>query len=124
MVAAFWGKDIAVEELLQPPFLAATNTTSDLSKDGKQALHYAAEEGHLDSLQLLLKFGAYTEFRDNWGNTPLHYASMNNHFECAKKLLIYGARVTPMNKDCNMPGAVAHNREMATLLNSRILVKV
>ncbi|KAF2651686.1 ankyrin, partial [Lophiostoma macrostomum CBS 122681] len=39
--------------------------------DGWSALHWAARNGHLDVLKLLLSYGARTEVRDSRGHTPL-----------------------------------------------------
>jgi ankyrin repeat protein len=39
--------------------------------DHRTALHLAANEGHLEVVELLCKAGAYLDVKDRWGETPL-----------------------------------------------------
>eukprot|EP01054_Gregarina_sp_Poly1_P008683 Gregarina_sp_Poly_1__8682@NODE_517_length_7789_cov_181_285159_g84_i1_p1_GENE_NODE_517_length_7789_cov_181_285159_g84_i1NODE_517_length_7789_cov_181_285159_g84_i1_p1_ORF_typecomplete_len885_score121_99Ank_4/PF13637_6/8_4e10Ank_4/PF13637_6/12Ank_4/PF13637_6/0_0025Ank_4/PF13637_6/3_8e02Ank_4/PF13637_6/4_3e15Ank_2/PF12796_7/1_7e08Ank_2/PF12796_7/9e06Ank_2/PF12796_7/5_9e02Ank_2/PF12796_7/4_4e03Ank_2/PF12796_7/6_8e13Ank_5/PF13857_6/0_0001Ank_5/PF13857_6/0_00099Ank_5/PF13857_6/10Ank_5/PF13857_6/0_048An len=45
---------------------------------GHTALHYVAEDGHLDCLKILLKYGAVIDMRNAQGQTPLHCACYEN----------------------------------------------
>jgi len=51
----------------------------------KTPLHFAAREGHLDVVQVLLDWGANINARDFQGVTPLELASKNAPFELASK---------------------------------------
>ncbi|KAI8903223.1 hypothetical protein EDD86DRAFT_215632 [Gorgonomyces haynaldii] len=53
---------------------------------GMTALHYAAEEGHLEIVRLLLQKGALASV-SNHGETPLQLAQDNGHSEICKLLL-------------------------------------
>jgi hypothetical protein len=46
-----------------------------VNKCGSSALHYAAENGSSDLVDLLIKTGANPYLRDVWGRTPLHAAT-------------------------------------------------
>jgi lysophospholipase len=47
--------------------------------DGRTALHLAASEGHIESVQVLLQFEANLTARDRWGNTPHDDAVRGGH---------------------------------------------
>lgn len=51
---------------------------------GKTPAHYAAENGHLEVLQLLFYFGANLYETDNSGETPLQLATKYKHLDCAE----------------------------------------
>jgi len=57
----------------------------------KTPLHYAAEKGGLDILQLLLDHKADVNAPDEFGWTPLYYAEANGHAAAAKLLRQSGA---------------------------------
>ena len=57
----------------------------------KTAIHWAAEEGRLDSVRNLLAQGADLHIRDFFGETPLHYAAERGHLEVVVALLDAGA---------------------------------
>ncbi|PVI00471.1 ankyrin [Periconia macrospinosa] len=75
------------------------------------ALHYAAANGHVDIIKLLLSFGSTTGTAppsssasglinacNDSGNTALHWAALNGHLESVKALVQSGADVTIINK--------------------------
>lgn len=71
------------------------------------ALHYAAANGHLDVLKVLLPPQAEKVIEpasgpinavNDAGNTPLHWAALNGHLECVKLLMHSGADITIFNK--------------------------
>ncbi|KAJ5666742.1 hypothetical protein N7462_011151 [Penicillium macrosclerotiorum] len=53
----------------------------------KTALHWAAENGHKDILQLLLEWGSSISSQDQYGETALHYAAESGHTELVQALL-------------------------------------
>ena len=64
---------------------------------GKTALHYAARDGHLSTVQVLLDAGAVLDDRDPNGITPLLYAASNDRVEVARLLIARGADVNAVD---------------------------
>ncbi|KAJ4373456.1 ankyrin repeat-containing protein [Didymella sp. IMI 355093] len=67
------------------------------------ALHYAAANGHIDIVKLLLststsKPAPFLNLTNSSGNTPLHWASLNGHLEAVKLLIEAGGDITIFNK--------------------------
>ncbi|KAF2280018.1 ankyrin [Westerdykella ornata] len=71
------------------------------------ALHYAAANGHVDVLKLLLPSDSRkgtappsspVNAINDAGNTPLHWAALNGRLDCVKLLVEAGADVTIINK--------------------------
>lgn len=60
---------------------------------GKTALHYAARDGHLSTVRLLLDAGAAIDDRDPNDITPLLYAASNDRVDVARLLIARGADV-------------------------------
>lgn len=58
---------------------------------GRKALHYAAEAGHLDAVDLLLKSGCSVNAMDKNNSTPLYFAVKTNRADILKRLLDHGA---------------------------------
>ena len=54
-------------------------------------MHWAAQGGHIDTVQFLLEQGAAIEAKDQWHCTPLHRAAQNGHTATAAFLLDRGA---------------------------------
>lgn len=71
-------------------------------QEGVTAAHYAAQEGHLETLRLLLLAGADADAtirREKW--TPLHVACYCDRLECVVELLRHGANP---KAQCFLPG--------------------
>jgi ankyrin repeat protein len=86
VLAAAWGKANAVKALIQGR--AEVNTTD---KDGKSAVYWAAQEGHVEVLEILLQHEEATQvsfasehYRQN---TPLHVAAWKGQTEAFKVLM-------------------------------------
>lgn len=68
------------------------------STTGHTALHYVAEDGQLDCLKVLLKYGAVIDLRNAQGQTPLHCACYENRRDVAEFLIAHGSRLN--QRDC------------------------
>ena len=63
-----------------------------------QPLHIAAEKGHLQVAQLLVRSGAEINAIDLNGDTPLHFACVNGHLGIVSWLLTRGPNLSIKNK--------------------------
>ncbi len=76
------------------------NQSDDQSRT---AMHYAAMNGNLQIIAILIKAGAKLDPVDPLEDTPLHLAADQNQTEAAKLLLDSGAEVDRQNKDGMTP---------------------
>lgn len=83
-----------------------------------RSLHYAAREGHLEIVQMLLAAGADVNVQDGQGWTPLHVAARNGHREMVQALIAVGADRTIRNRDGHTALDVALNQEVIDYLNN------
>lgn len=68
--------------------------------DGLAAIHWAADRGYANILDILLSNGANVDLIDkDSGQTALHYAISCGHVECVKILLKYGANPNISDSD-------------------------
>lgn len=68
-------------------------------KDGLTALHFAAENGHIDCLQWILSLQKINvNVQDRWGMTPLHKACFAQKKEACEWLILRGADLTVMTE--------------------------
>jgi ankyrin repeat protein len=58
---------------------------------GIAPLHVAAAEGHLETITLLVQYGANINIQDAEGCSPLEFALRGGHFDCASFLIKVGA---------------------------------
>ena len=56
-------------------------------------MHYAAQNGQYEMVDVLLKAGLSRDARTKVDRTPLHYASQEGHSEIVSLLIWYGADV-------------------------------
>jgi ankyrin repeat protein len=83
---AAWSGDVEVGELLfTHPSTMSIVDAQDHSN--LTALHLAAERGHTNFIELLMRKRADPLLRATGGNTPLHYAAFNNHSGAASFIL-------------------------------------
>lgn len=66
------------------------------------ALHYAAKEGHVSTIQTLLSLGADINAKDERNRSALHLACAGQHAACVKFLLCSG-----LEDSLDMTGALA-----------------
>jgi ankyrin repeat protein len=91
------------------------NQTDDDSRTG---LHYAAMNGNLSIIAIMVKAGARFDVKDKLGNTPLHLAVDRNQAEAVQLLLDVGAPVDPENKNGMTPLMIAANRGYLEIVQS------
>ena len=103
--AASWRNDIST---IKAHIDAGTNIDTVDDWTGKTALHYAAEYGHLEIVELLLANSANVNRRDDDKATPLYFAAVGGFVDVARLLLDYGADINARDKakESPMDGAV------------------
>ena len=90
---------VALEQLLQRP-----RNPNEANNDGKTPLFYAAEQGHIQLVELLLEAGAKTdepEFARGW--TPLLTAAQNSRLDIVQFLVEVGAAKDHTDNDGATP---------------------
>jgi len=88
--AAYQGDLNKIKSLLEKdPNLANTKNATF----GRTPLHWAAQEGQKEVVELLITKGADPNGKDKWGYTPLHRAAAAGHKEVAELLVTNGADV-------------------------------
>src|SRR6266702_2234908 len=113
---AAWKGDLARVQVLlkENPGLISSD-----DKTGETTLHWAANGGHKDVVDLLLADGARPDARDDSGYTPLHTAAYNGRTDVADLLLSNKAHIEARDSSGFTPltcAASNGNREVAVLL--------
>ena len=67
------------------------NVEATAEESGRRPIHQAAQNGHLETLQLLLKYEADPDSKEIDGATPLWLAAQQGQKEVVKVLLNYSA---------------------------------
>mmetsp|Transcript_25196 Transcript_25196/g.41984 ORF Transcript_25196/g.41984 Transcript_25196/m.41984 type:complete len:312 (-) Transcript_25196:248-1183(-) len=91
----------------------------DFDKAGLCAIHAAARNGRVHSIQYLVDNGCSVDLRSTYGDTALFYACKGNHLEAVSLLFNLGATITLTNKAGFTPihaAAQADNVEALSLL--------
>eukprot|EP01018_Ginkgo_biloba_P034652 Gb_18505 [translate_table: standard] len=70
---------------------------------GRTALHWAVDRGHLKVVQLLISKGADVNAKDEEGQTPLHYAAVCEREDIAKCIIEHGADASVKDNDGDTP---------------------
>lgn len=89
-----------------------------LDNSGLGLIHWAADRGNVNVLQILLTHGVNIDLRDTDGQTALHYAASVDHLECVKLLIKFGADRTICDNDGQTCLSVANNTIISDLLKS------
>jgi hypothetical protein len=84
-------------------------------------LIYAADNGHVDVVRVLLASGANLEGTNGVQRTALHNAATKGHLEVCRLLLDWGAKVDPLDKWKDSP--LHDAARMGNLLVVKLLVE-
>ncbi|EFA12151.1 acyl-CoA-binding domain-containing protein 6 [Tribolium castaneum] len=106
---------LEVAKLLESPSIAK-DLINKLDEEGLGLIHWAADRGSVDILELLFKCGANVDLQDSDGQTALHYASSCGHLECIKILLTCNARRDIVDGEGLSPEDVACDDAVKELL--------
>jgi len=89
---------------------------------GRQPLHWVAELGCKDAVELLIAMGAKVDATDRDGWQPLHYAARKGHRIVAELLIDKGAKVDAADDSGSQPlhdAAWSGSRDVVELLIAR-----
>ncbi len=87
---------------------------------GNTALHFAAQEGHLPMVELLLARGADVNARNNFQQTPLHLAATWNAGSCVDRLLECGADPVAVDDQGKTPLQLAQAQQHVELWHAML----
>jgi ankyrin repeat protein len=90
--------------------VANDGNPNQTDEEGRTGLHYAAMNGNLTIIAILIKASAKLDAKDKLGNTPLHLAADRNQVEAARLLIDVGAPIDAENKNGMTPLMIAANR--------------
>lgn len=96
---------------------------------GCSPLHYASREGHIRSLENLIRLGACINLKNNNNESPLHFAARYGRFNTVKQLLD-SEKGTFIINECDGEGMTplhiasqqGHTRVVQMLLNRGALL--
>ena len=79
-------------------------SVEERDKHGRTRLHYAARNGNIDDLLILMEQGADVEARDNDGRTPLHWAAIMCQVDVIALLVsVFKADLEAVDKENSSP---------------------
>ena len=87
--AAYVGINAAIEEW----FSTGTRDPNERDAIGRTLLYYAAQNGRMETIRILLANGACVDAPNSGGFTPLHGTAFRGYHAAAGLLLDHGARV-------------------------------
>jgi palmitoyltransferase len=88
---------------------------------GHTPLMWAAYQGHAQSVDLLLKFGASVSTRDHSQLTPLHWAVVRGNKICIRKMLEYGADADVRDQSGKSVMDFVHEKKLESIWNRAVL---
>jgi ankyrin repeat protein len=84
--------------------------------EGRTALHWACDRGHVDLLRILLDRSASVDLQDSDGQSGLHYAVACEHVEITEMLVKAGADINKADADGDSPLSSASKKMKPLLL--------
>lgn len=85
-------------------------------EDGMTPTLWAAFEGNLEALSLLVGRGGDPSKWDHYGNTALHLASAKGHMDCVKFLVNFGVNIYSLDIDMHTPKELAAMNDCQDIL--------
>lgn len=85
-IAAESGSNNCINYLIQNEIV---HINSKSANGGQTSLHYAAKEGHVETVKLLLHFGADHRIQDSRERTAADIANLKNYSECVQQMKNY-----------------------------------
>uniref|UniRef100_T1J709 SOCS box domain-containing protein n=1 Tax=Strigamia maritima TaxID=126957 RepID=T1J709_STRMM len=122
--AAQMGRIEIIRELLQYNENTSKNKKCNVNSAdcyARTALHYAAEQGKMEIVKLLLKIGSLIDVSDSDGVIPLHLAVKGGHEECVETLVQTGSQVNRKTREKLSALHIASSRGYANIV--KILLK-
>ena len=92
---------------LDVEIIFSVSSSNVANKDGKTPMFRAAEEGHVQLMEVLLEAGAKTDEPEFRGRTPLFAAARNDHLNAVRFLVENGAAKDQGDNDGETPLWVA-----------------
>lgn len=105
---AIENKHTAVTKLL---LTNGSKVNSKNKKPSNTPLHFAAINGDIEIVKMLLDRGANIDAKNQYGRTPLHNAIENKKMEITELLLNRGANINVKSNDGITPLHIAAERE-------------
>ncbi|XP_043199515.1 Usher syndrome type-1G protein homolog [Amphibalanus amphitrite] len=102
---------------------ASKRDCNSQDEDGMTPTLWAAHEGHLDALRLIVGRGGDPDKCDNYGNTALHCAAAKGHLNCVSFLVNFGANLWALDNDfhtCKDLAAIRGRDEILRFLDTVI----
>ena len=118
-------QDGDVQELLQ--ILRHQRSEVDLNQAnhvGLTALHHAVLTNNLDSVKLLLSYGADVRVQDVYGFSPLHTSAALGFVQITSLLIVFGADVFSLTKQKELPVDVAKDISVIRILTNEMCLRV
>lgn len=97
---------------------AGISSINHIDKEGLAPIHWAADSGFSDVLEVLINAGADVNLQDSDGQTALHYASSCGQIECIKSLLRHGVKIDITDNEGCTASLVASDDSVKELLNN------
>ncbi|KAI9485347.1 MAG: DHHC palmitoyltransferase-domain-containing protein [Benjaminiella poitrasii] len=88
---------------------------------GHTPLMWAAYQGHAQSVDLLLRFGANVTATDHSQLTPLHWAAVRGNKMCIRKMLEYGADVDAKDQNGKSVMDFIHEKKFEKIWNRAVM---
>jgi len=91
---------------------------------GLTALHYAVLTNNLDSVKLLINYGAEVSVQDIYGFSPLHTAAALGYLHVSALLIVYGADVFSLTNHSELPIDLAKDISVIRLLSTEMCLRL